>query len=159
MIRVILTEPNKILRTKSAPVAGEKIKTPEFQTLISDMLETMKKADGVGLAANQIGETLRVIIATLSPAPPLIKGRLGGVQPLINPEIISHSLLKTDSEEGCLSVPGKWGFVRRFKSVKIKALDRNGKEVRMNLKGLPAIVLQHEIDHLNGILFIDKLIK
>jgi len=148
MIRIILTEPNKILRTKSAPIAGEKIKTPEFQALISDMVETMKHANGVGLAANQIGVTERLIIAQIKePAP------------LINPEIVSHSLLKTKSEEGCLSVPGKWGYVRRHKSVKIKALDRNGQEIRMSLDGLPAIVVQHEIDHLDGILFIDKLIK
>jgi peptide deformylase len=148
MIKVILTEPNKILRTKSAPVSPEKIKTPAFQALISDMLETMKSADGVGLAANQVGVTERLIIATIKEP-----------TPLINPEILSHSILKTKSEEGCLSVPGRWGFVRRYKTVKIKALDKNGKEVRMSLKGLPAIVLQHEIDHLDGILFIDKLIK
>lgn len=148
MIKVILTEPNKILRTKSTPVETDKIKTPEFQALISDMLETMKRADGVGLAANQVGVTERIIIATIKEP-----------TPLINPEIVSHSILKTKSEEGCLSVPGKWGFVRRYKTVKIKALDRNGNEIRMSLKGLPAIVLQHEIDHLDGVLFIDKLIK
>lgn len=112
------------------------------------MIETMVGANGVGIAANQIGLTERVIVADVK-----------GPTPLINPEIFSHSMLKIDSEEGCLSVPGKWGIVRRWRNVKIKALDKNGKEVRMSLKGLPAIVLQHEIDHLDGILFIDKLVK
>ncbi|MEK7211722.1 MAG: peptide deformylase [Patescibacteria group bacterium] len=148
MIKIILTEPNKILRTKSSPVDPQKIKTPEFQALISDMIETMTDADGVGLAANQIGLIERVIIATIKEP-----------TPFINPKIIGHSILKTDSEEGCLSVPGRWGVVKRWRSVKIKALDKAGKETRMNLKGLPAIVLQHEIDHLDGILFIDKLVK
>jgi peptide deformylase len=148
MIKIILTEPNKILRTKSTPVDPQKIKTPEFQALISDMIETMKHANGVGLAANQIGQTMRLIIASIKEP-----------TPLINPEIVSHSILKVKSEEGCLSVPGKFGYVRRYKSVKIKALDRNGQEIRMRLDDLPAIVVQHEIDHLDGILFIDKLIK
>ena len=148
MIKIILTEPNKILRTKSAPVVPEKINTPSFQELFSDMTETMINANGVGIAANQIGLTERVIVADIK-----------GPTPLINPEIVSHSLLKIDSEEGCLSVPGKWGMVRRWRNVKIKALDKNGKEVRMSLKGLPAIVLQHEIDHLDGILFIDRIGK
>ena len=148
MIKVILTEPNNILRIKSAFVDPKKIKTPEFKTVLSDMAETMKEADGIGIAANQIGLTERVIIATIKEP-----------TPLINPEITSHSLLKTDSEEGCLSVPGKWGIVRRWRSVKIRALDRNGNEIRMNLKGLPAIILQHEIDHLDGILFIDRIGK
>jgi peptide deformylase len=148
MIRIILTEPNKILRTKSTPVDPKAVKTPEFEALIVDMIETMKKADGVGLVANQIGVTER--IAIISMREPVA---------LVNPEIISHSLLKTKSEEGCLSVPGRWGAVKRWRSVKIKALDKDGKEVKMNLRGLPAIIFQHELDHLNGILFIDKLIK
>ena len=114
------------------------------------MIQTMEAEDGVGLAANQIGKTNRVIIATDND---------NNVIPLINPEIIKNSFSKIKFEEACLSCPGKNGKVTRFKKVKIKALNQDGNPVEFWADKLFAIVLQHEIDHINGILFIDKIEK
>ncbi|MDP3985384.1 MAG: peptide deformylase [bacterium] len=150
MKHTIITEPNPLLRKISAPVPVGKISTPEFQKLLDDMTETMYIADGVGLAAPQIGLSERIIIVETGDHKPAA---------YINPEIIKTSFRTTMSEEGCLSVPGIYGVVKRHRGVTAKALDRTGKEVTIKTGGLFAIILQHEIDHLNGILFIDKAEK
>lgn len=143
----VLKEPNKILRQKSADV---KEINDEIKQQIFDMIETMKKEDGVGLAANQIGKLNRLIITT---------NNNNEIIPLINPEIIKHSFSKVKSEEGCLSVPGRIGTVKRFKKIKVRALDQNGNKIEFWVDKLWSIIIQHETDHLNGILFIDKLEK
>ncbi|MBI4133359.1 peptide deformylase [Candidatus Uhrbacteria bacterium] len=132
----------------------EKIATPELQTLIDDMIETMYAANGIGLAGPQIGVSERIIIAETG-------GRGGEHKPLalVNPEILKTSWRKVKSEEGCLSIPGVYGIVVRSRGVRARALDREGKLLTIKNSDLLAIILQHEIDHLNGVLFTDKAEK
>ena len=144
----ILTNPNPILRQISEPVEPAEILRPEFQKFLDEMIETMKEK-GVGLAAPQVGVNKRAIIVQTK----------NGYEAFINPKIFSTSLLRDSKEEGCLSVPGVWGVVKRYRRVKIKALNRKGEKIMFKAKGLESIIFQHEIDHLDGILFIDKADK
>lgn len=132
---------NKVLKEIATPVGkiDRKIKQ-----LLDNMAETMYAADGVGLAAPQVGVSLRIVVIDIGE----------GLLELINPEIISKEGSETDTE-GCLSVPGMYGEVERYASVTVEALNRSGKKFRVNGSGLLARALQHEIDHLNGILFIE----
>lgn len=145
MILPIITYPNDILRKKA-----EKIKDPksaEIQELIFDMLETMEEnGNALGLAAPQVGKSVRLCVIKYN----------GKTYILINPKIASKSWKKELLEEGCLSFPGKFIPVKRNKKVKIKALDRNGQKILIKAEGLLARAFQHEIDHLDGVLFIDK---
>lgn len=142
----ILTNPNPILHEISKPVEPTEISRPEFQKFLDEMIETIKEA-GLGLAAPQVGVNKRFIIVKIK----------NGFEPFINPEIVSVSWRKADSEEGCLSVPGVWGIVRRRAKVRVKALNRRGEKIKIKAKGLEAFIFQHELDHLDGILFIDKV--
>lgn len=144
-IRNILKDGDPALRKKSRQV--EKI-NERLLTLIDDMVETMYEAEGVGLAAPQVGVLKRVIVIDIGE----------GVIELINPEIIAFEGEKVESE-GCLSVPGFTGNVKRPEWVKVKALNKTGKEIEMEGRDLLARALCHEIDHLEGILFTDKIIK
>ena len=146
-VRPVLTDPNKELRKKSQTVDPQEITSDEIQGLIRDLIETMKVENGVGIAAPQIGVHKRVIIVESG----------NGPQAFINPEITSKSFRKIESEEGCLSVPGIYGIVKRSKSCKLKAFNRDGEPVTVSAENFPATVFQHEIDHLDGILFIDKV--
>ncbi|MBU1179477.1 peptide deformylase [Patescibacteria group bacterium] len=146
---MIIVYPDKLLRQKSSPVKPEEISGPEIKKLIADMREWIKKADGVGLAAVQIGALKRVILVEVD----------GELKVFINPKITRKSWKKTAIEEGCLSVPGKHGYVNRSEKISVKALDESGKEIKLRAAGVPAIIFQHEIDHLEGILFIDKIWK
>lgn len=123
--------------------------TPKLNTLIDDMLETMYEANGVGLAAPQVGILKRIIVIDVSPE---------GNEPLvlINPEIIETDGSQT-GDEGCLSVPGKAGTVTRPNYVKARGLDRNMNEIIVEGEGLKARALCHETDHLNGILYVEKV--
>ena len=132
------------LREKALPV---KEITPEILNLIKDMAETMYTASGVGLAASQVGVLKRII---------LIDGEEDGLIVLINPMIIK-SEGEVVAEEGCLSVPDIYSQVKRSSKVTIKALNESGEPIKITKEGLIARALQHEIDHLNGILFIDKI--
>lgn len=145
----ILTLPNPQLRQRSADVDPKFLKTPDFQVWLDDLIETMWKADGVGIAAPQVGSPLRVFIAVDGKTPHVV----------INPVVTGKSWRMEDGEEGCLSVPGKYGIVRRYRSFKIKCLDRNGEKVVHEPTGFFARVLQHELDHLDGVLFIDRAKK
>ena len=150
-IRKILTEPDPFLRQKSIKV--EEV-NEEIRTLMDDMLETMYNAPGIGLAAVQVGVPKRVIVIDISrndeKKNPLY---------LINPEIIKKSNKDKSYEEGCLSVPGQFAEINRPDKCKIKHLDYNGDEKILEFDGLLATCIQHEIDHLEGILFIDYLSK
>lgn len=117
------------------------------QQLIDDMIETMQQRKGVGLAAPQVGVSLRVVVL-----------QMPGEQPfaLVNPEIVKRSG-EAEVTEGCLSIPGYYGELRRSASVTVKGRDRWGKAVRVKATGLMAQALEHELDHLNGILYIDHL--
>ena len=140
-LRVILKDTDPLLRQTSKPVTEI---TPRIHKLLNDMADTMYDAEGVGLAAPQIAILKRVIVIDVGE----------GLIELINPEIIEKDGVQI-GPEGCLSVPGVVGKVRRADSVKVKAQDRNGKEYVIEGTGLLARALQHEIDHLNGILFTD----
>jgi len=145
-IRNILKEGDETLRKVSKPV--EKI-DQRILTLLDDMAETMYNADGVGLAAPQVGILKRVIVIDIRDDQGLIC--------LINPEIIEANGEQVD-EEGCLSIPGKRGLVKRPSFVKVKGLNREGEPVILSGTGLLATALCHEIDHLDGILFTDRVI-
>ncbi len=148
MIQKILTYPDPELKKKSAPVTVINEKTRE---LILDMAETMYDAPGVGLAAPQIGVHQRVVVIDVSAndeAPELIVA--------INPVIV-HAEGESYEEEGCLSVPKYAANVRRHASVVVKALNLEGEEITCKAEGLLAVAFQHEIDHLDGILFIDQI--
>lgn len=147
----ILTLPKeaKRLHQKSHPFAVKDINKPEIKRLVADMFRTMQVKDGVGLAAPQIGQHVRLVVVNTKEGPVC----------LFNPELIKRSLAKEVAEEGCLSVPGVWGPVKRHKGVVCAYLDHNGEPRKMEGCGLLARALQHEIDHLDGMLFIDKLEK
>ena len=150
-IKTILTEPNKILRQISNPVdhVGE-----EEQKLMDDMLETMYAAPGIGLAAIQIGIPKRIIIMDIS-------SKKENKNPLhfINPEIVWKADEDIIYEEGCLSVPNQFAEINRPKECHVKYLDYFGQPQLLKAQGLLATCIQHEIDHLEGILFIDYLSK
>jgi len=150
-IKTILTEPNKILRQKSILV---KKVNKEIQTLMDDMLETMYAAPGIGLAAIQIGVPKKIIVLDIA-------RDYESKKPMyfINPEIVSSSKNKVAYEEGCLSVPGQFAEIERPEQCHIKYLDYNGQKKELNAQGLLATCIQHEMDHLKGILFIDYLSK
>ena len=149
--RKIITEPDIILRKKSATL--EKV-DDELRELMDDMLETMYAAPGIGLAGVQVGILKRLIVIDISrdqeKKNPLF---------LINPEIISKSSSTSVYEEGCLSLPGYFAEIERPAECQIKYLDYHGKKKEMKAGGLLATCIQHEVDHLNGILFIDYLSK
>ncbi len=146
-IRNIRLIGDKILTKKSKEITEM---TPRLKVLIEDMLETMHQAEGVGLAAPQVGILKRLVVIDVSPEgnTPII---------LINPEIVETDGEQT-GEEGCLSVPGKSGLVTRPNYVKVKAFNENMEEIIVEGTELLARALSHEIDHLNGILYVDKAI-
>ncbi|MBC7465884.1 MAG: peptide deformylase [Bdellovibrio sp.] len=156
----VLTYPNPILREVSEPV---KEFTPAIKKLAEDMLETMYDSNGIGLAAVQVGELKRMLVLDTRPKDPEGDEDLSELerkikQPLvlINPEIVKGEG-KTTYEEGCLSVPSFFETVERFDVIEVKAQDVNGKEIRFKADGLLAICIQHEMDHLEGTLFIDHI--
>ena len=150
-IKKILTEPDPFLRQKSKKV--EKVDS-SIRSLMDDMLETMYDAPGIGLAAIQIGVPKRVIVIDLTR-----DGNEKKPMYFVNPEIISNSNNEATYEEGCLSVPNQFAEINRPDKCQIKFLDYEGKEQVLNAKGLLATCIQHEMDHLEGILFIDYLSK
>ena len=143
MVLPIVTHPNSILRQKAQPI--KKI-TKRVKKLAQNMLETMYAAKGVGLAGPQVGVTERIIVIDIGDGP----------LTLINPEIISKSGQERDVE-GCLSIPGRNGYVTRAEKVKVTGVNLDGREVHLEAEGYLARAFQHEIDHLEGILFIDYL--
>ena len=120
--------------------------TPRVLTLLDDMVETMRAANGVGLAAPQVGILRRIVVIEVEP---------GEVIELINPKIIAYSG-EQDGQEGCLSVPGRWGMVKRPMHVTVRAMNRKGEEVEITGHDLLARCFCHELDHLDGALYIDK---
>lgn len=146
----ILTDPTPSLRERSRELTLQEITTPEFQQFLDTLVETMFVEDGIGIAAPQVGQNIRAIIVNL---------KKEGATAFLNPEITKASEATTVGEEGCLSVPGKYGMVRRHKRISLQALNRHGRKVEMDVSGLFATVFQHEIDHLNGILYIDKALE
>ena len=153
----IVTLPNAILRQKVRPVTQF---DDELQTLIDNMIETMRSANGVGLAAPQIGENRRLAVIEALPDYDEDDNEIPNTRDLfviVNPEIVWTSNDVEDGIEGCLSIPGYLGEVERPLSIRVRAQDREGKKIKLKLGGWTARIFQHEIDHLNGVLFIDKL--
>lgn len=157
----ILKYPDPFLKTTASEVG---IIDAEVLSLIDNMVETMRKGKGIGLAAVQVGVAKRVIVLDVpderpddesgEEAPPYVRGK--NLVALINPEIIA-AYGSTKFEEGCLSIPGITADVERAEEVTVRALDRNAETIEISTGGLFAIALQHEIDHLDGKLFIDRL--
>ena len=141
----IRTLPDSVLREKAKKVT---LFNESLQNLIEDMIDTMRYANGVGLAGNQVGVLLRVVVIEIPDEEE--------VRVLINPEIIKVEGERT-VDEGCLSIPGYRGELTRSVKVRVKALDRKGKALRIRAEGLLAQALEHEIDHINGVLYIDHL--
>ncbi|PKH86127.1 peptide deformylase [Colwellia sp. Bg11-28] len=146
-ILTVLRFPDPRLRTKAQPVTDI---TDATATIIDDMLATMYEENGVGLAATQVDIHQRIVVMDTSE---------DNDQPIIfiNPEIIATSNEKSINEEGCLSVPGTYAKVDRHDACTVKALDRHGKEFSLNATELQSICIQHELDHLKGVLFVDYL--
>jgi peptide deformylase len=150
----IVTLPQAILRHKAHKVSDF---GPDFQELVDDMIETMRQAPGVGLAAPQVGESIRLIVVEYGDEdneeiPPKL-------YVMANPDITRTSQDTLLGTEGCLSVPGIQGDVERFESLTVKGLNRHGQPMTVKAKGWLARIFQHEIDHLDGILFVDRAEK
>jgi len=149
-LRDILTVPNPVLKQVSKPVEGPV--TDAHRALMDDMLETMYAAPGIGLAAIQIGEPLRIIVMDISRDENVKEPRY-----FVNPEILWASDDVVPYEEGCLSVPEIYDEVERPARVKLRYMDYDGKQIEEDAEGLFAVCIQHEMDHLEGVLFIDHL--
>jgi len=147
MPKIVIQEPAPVLRRKSEKF--EKIGSSEAKKLVSEMLETMKEKRGVGIAAPQINKGVQAIIVDTADGP----------LALYNPKLLKSSKKKESGEEGCLSVAGVYGIVPRFTSVEVEAQNEKGEIIRVKAEGFFARVLQHEIDHINGVLFIDRATK
>lgn len=141
-----------VLRTPTPPVDPSQIASPTFQRLIDDMFETMREYQGIGLAAPQVHEGLRLFVAGVedpeASMPPVV---------MINPEIEAISREIEDDWEGCLSIPDVRGRVPRVVEIRVQAFDRHGHRLSMTASGFPARVIQHETDHLDGVLFLDRM--
>lgn len=135
---------NPILRKKSKKVGQM---TKAVKKLIEKMQATVRYADGAGIAAPQVGENIRVLIANIS----------GTFVAMVDPEILSFSSEEDPAEEGCLSLPGEWGVVIRPRAITVRFLSEKGEQLQMNLEDMDARVVQHEVDHLDGILFPDRI--
>jgi len=146
-VKQVRTLPDPVLRRKAKRVSPSQVKDGSIKKLIADMTETMHAASGVGLAAPQVGVSVRVLVLCM-PGEESIA--------LINPKVVKKKGERLVTE-GCLSVPGYYGEVKRAESVVAKGLDPNGKEIRIKGEELLAQALEHEIDHLNGVLYIDHI--
>lgn len=157
-LREIVTLPDPVLKRKAKPVTKF---DKNLQTLIDDMIETMREAPGVGLAAPQINVSEQLIVVEYSEdddEEEEVEGKPAKPRKLyvmINPEITKTSEEKVMGVEGCLSIPGIQGEVERFEAIQVKGLNRFGKPLKLKLNGWMARIFQHEIDHLNGVLFTD----
>jgi peptide deformylase len=151
MTLIIRTEdqPNNGLRDRSIEVPPNDLGSERVLRLVHDLAETMRKENGCGIAAPQVGIHERIIIVDSD----------NGPRAYVNPEIVSRSFRTRVSEEGCLSVPGVWGMVKRNRSVRVDAFDEEGQKVSVEADGLQSVIFQHEIDHLDGILFTDRVEK
>ena len=153
----IVSLPAPILRKKARPVT---VFDDGLQTLIDNMIETMREANGVGLAAPQINLPIQLTVIEGLPREDEDGNEIPDSRQLfvvVNPEIVWRSQDVTDGIEGCLSIPGYLGEVERFEAIRVRAQNRHGKKIKLRLTGWTARIFQHEIDHLNGVLYIDKL--
>ena len=149
-----------VLRTKALPIPNGEIGSSRIQQLIDDMFDTMREYSGIGLAAPQVHESLRVFVAGVRRDSPIGDMNDDVDMPLIaliNPELAPIGKDAEEGWEGCLSIPDIRGLVPRASEIRVRAFDRTGQRVEFVAKGFPARVIQHEYDHLNGILFFDRM--
>ena len=142
-----------VLRRRARPIDKSDLKNPLLQKFFDDMVDTMYEYHGVGLAAPQVHEGLRVFVAMLDAEP----DEKSEATVVINPEIVPAGPETEEGWEGCLSIPEIRGLVPRHATITVKALDRAGRAVELRLNGFPARVAQHETDHLDGVLFLDRM--
>ena len=142
-----------VLRQRGRPLEKNDLRNPLMQKLIDDMIETMHEYNGVGLAAPQVHASLRLFVALLVDDP---DGKSAATV-VINPEIVPNSESREEGWEGCLSIPDIRGMVPRYTDITVRALDRDGRSTELRLKDFPARVAQHETDHLDGVLFFDRM--
>lgn len=153
MVREIRKIGDPVLRRKAKKV--EKV-TKETRKLIDDMLETMRASHGIGLAAPQVGVSQRVVVLEIEKKED--NPGSGVTYTLVNPEVVKQSEESWQNQEGCLSIPGWRGEVERPLRITLKALDRDGNRIKLDLEGWVARVAMHEVDHLDGVLYIDRLV-
>lgn len=156
-VREIVRIGDPVLRTRAREVTPEKLRSPGVQRLIDDLIETKRAANGAGLAANQVGETLRIAVAEVQGTNPRYpyKPQIP-LTVMVNPTIEPAADDVIEINEGCLSVPGLRGYLERHARVRVRYLDRDGNEHDEMRRGLTAGTFQHEVDHLDGILFVDR---
>jgi len=142
-----------VLRERARPLDKSEIKSASLQKLIDDMIDTMHEYHGVGLAAPQVHEGLRLFVALLDEDP----DSKSEATVVINPEIAANGSATEEGWEGCLSIPDIRGMVPRYTDITVRALDRQGRAIELTLKNFPARVAQHETDHLDGVLFFDRM--
>ncbi|MBI3047554.1 MAG: peptide deformylase [Acidobacteria bacterium] len=142
-----------VLRQRGRPLEKSELLSPAVQKLIDDLIDTMHEYSGVGLAAPQVHESIRLFVALLEEEPDASTRAIV----VINPEIVPNTTTKGEGWEGCLSIPNIRGLVPRFTDITLKALDRDGRAVQLRLRDFPARVAQHETDHLDGVLFFDRM--
>lgn len=150
---VELGEP--ILRQKAEAI--DTLKDDRMQTLIDDLLATVKHSNGVGIAAPQVGQSLQLMIVASRPNPRYPNAPEMEPTPIINPRILSHSTEVVKGWEGCLSIPGIRGMVPRYQAIEIEYVDRTGKLQKMAMTDFVARIFQHEFDHFNGVVFLDRV--
>ena len=141
-----------VLRQRGRLLEKSDLRNPLVQKLIDDMIDTMREYNGVGLAAPQVHEGLRLFVALLDDDPDKSEAAV-----IINPEILPNSQVREEGWEGCLSIPEIRGMVPRYVDITVRALDREGRKIERQLKDFPARVAQHETDHLDGVLFFDRM--
>ena len=142
-----------VLRQRGRPLESSDLRSPRVQKLIDDMIDTMREYNGVGLAAPQVHESLRLFVALLSDDP----DEKTTAVVIVNPEILANGNARQEGWEGCLSIPDIRGLVPRLTDITVRALDRDGRPIELRLKDFPARVVQHETDHLDGVLFFDRM--
>jgi peptide deformylase len=156
-IRKIATLGHPVLREVARKLTREELAAPAMQTFIDDLVETMHDANGAGLAANQVYEPIRICAIEVRNNPRYPYKPNFPLTVLVNPEVVPTTDDTFLNYEGCLSVPNLRGEVRRFTGVKVRAWDRHGKDVELEIKGLTAGTFQHEVDHLDGKVFLDRV--
>ena len=142
-----------VLRQRGRPLQSSDLRSPHVQKLIDDMIDTMGEYSGVGLAAPQVHEGIRLFVALLADDP----DERTAASVIVNPEIVPNTSTRKDGWEGCLSIPDIRGLVPRLTDITVKALDRDGRPIELRLKDFPARIVQHETDHLDGVLFLDRM--
>ena len=156
-VREIVTIGDPVLRTRAREVSPDELASPEVQQLIDDLIETRRAANGAGLAANQVGETLRIAVAEVDGTNPRYPYKPPiPLTVMVNPAIEPEGDEMVAINEGCLSVPNQRGYLERHVEIRVRYLDREGNQHEETKRGLTAGTFQHEVDHLDGILFVDR---